>query len=875
MLFLFFAFLYSTLALSQENNVWMGSLSLSLLPDGGTFTMHGYAHEDRWVALPGETGTWPYSVQEGDNHLLIIDKEGIPHTLLTKGHHTIEGVFSWVHIPKSIKTPTHLGIITAHQNQVSIPIWRAGHRTWLSPDALPLQSETVERFESTQGHQTTLSIHSDGPAHTISIPRPETKTPLVNIETTSPYWYKNNTLHMYLSSGQHHVTLTTKGEKRLEKKTTAKLHIHRIIHSTEDAVLVEDFWKGDRDGDLLVYPENPTILAAGSTPVQHRQYQSKNTPLSTPINPEYIESTHTTIIFPGHHRVFVSFPILNIFLCLLTALLLWKDHSIKQRRLLLFSTLLCIIISPFAILFCICWIALQSLFFHNASKEHIKIRALGSLGIFAGIVMLNISPMTTHITEINDIVPSLYWIESPVLFMLSIIATSIFAFVLYKNMNIAVLLLIFAILPRSSFAQSGFPLCSVSLEDEVITISGQVHQAQEGEWFAPGPIGSIQVEQIIVDGEEFYAFRKTEDRFLALFLPQGISEFKIHGTYRSPFGLQFPQQASRLDFSSSTHQIEGLEEDHSHQKTLFFWKKTSPDTIIQNPTLHMNVYVAASQTTIKYTITQHKGTKIYHQPSWYHHNQELETKATHQVFPSSKSHTWEERFPTPSAVSFSVPQSNQYEYRAQITCAEHIVCTKDNALWNKHSPWYEQQSISIQQQSTKERLPWIQSSWNASLGFWKAPTHHSKIVQVINHTPDTIFIVLESPHITYISMCLLFCLGCSFLLAKYTSSPLNFMEWLWISTGSYTLHPLALPYAILCILGMTNRWMKYLCLIGLAIIAYTTTLGSTTWLSDQTVIAIHTDLAYQGLCVWLLGAFFFLHTLKLPQKSMKVGGSQT
>lgn len=866
-----------TLVFAQENNVWMGSLDFSLFSDGGSFTMQGYVDEDTWIALPGETGTWPYSVQAQEEYLLIVDRGGIPHTFVQKGHHTINGVFSWVRVPQSIKTPRDIGLVTATKDERSLSVHRNKNRIWYTPETMSSQNDDLDIVRTKNDQSIRYAIHNNGIARIHSIPVEYTTNQLRSIETTSSYWYKESMLHLYLSSGKHDVVLTKTLRENTEKTTTlqSKIHLQRTIKSRDGQYTIIDNWSGYREHDLLLYPEQPQILYAGSAPAEYVHIQPKHTPQNLPTNIETLDTTHTVLLFPGHERAFISWPFITFSLWFLTLLLLWKHDSIRQRRLLLFSMFLCIAISPIAILFCIVWIASQSIRAHLSSEEHIKIFSLCAFSIFAGIVMVSISPDTTHIIAHNNIIFDVYWIESQVLFSMSIVATMLFGFVLYKNIAPSSLLIFLFLLPRPSLADSGFPLCSIQLENDSIILSGQVHQSQEGEWIAPGPIGNLRVHTIIVDGEEFHAFRTTEHRFLSLFLPKGISEFEIHGSYTAPFGLHFPQQAARLDFSSSTHQIEGLEEDHSHQKTLFFWKETAPDIIGRKPRLHMDIHITPSKTTIRYTITNHKGTQTYHQPSWHNHNQELKTKATHQVFPSKAQHTWEEVVPTPDNLSFAIPESHQYEYLAVLSCTQGSLCMQGNSLWKNQAQWLAQVPISIQTVPPKEQLTWIVVPQKTPNGIWTIPDNNPNIQQVINHDPNTVFILFNTPNITYMSLCILLCFGCSFLLAKYTTSPLNLMEWLWISIGSYFLHPLALPFCILCVLCTKQRWMKYLSILGLAFIAYTATLGITSWSPAHTVLAINTTLMYEGIGVWLIGTFFFIHTLQLPQQSMEIGGSQS
>ena len=104
-------------------DTWMGTLSLSVFPDGASFLLQGYVSQETWIPLPGETGTWPYLVQEEEDNLLIIEKEGIPHTLLTKGNHSISGMFSWIDVPTQVRVPPSVGMVYIEKTQNPFPFF--------------------------------------------------------------------------------------------------------------------------------------------------------------------------------------------------------------------------------------------------------------------------------------------------------------------------------------------------------------------------------------------------------------------------------------------------------------------------------------------------------------------------------------------------------------------------------------------------------------------------------------------------------------------------------------------------------------------------------------------------------------------------------
>ena len=136
--------------------------------------------------------------------------------------------------------------------------------------------------------------------------------------------------------------------------------------------------------------------------------------------------------------------------------------------------------------------------------------------------------------------------------------------------------------------------------------------------------------------------------------------------------------------------------------------------------------------------------------------------------------------------------------------------------------------------------------------------------------PKRFFFPIDNSNLLLGSMKILFCLLFSFVLAKHTHSPLNIMEWIWILLGSAFFNILLVPFAILCILGFSHLWLRYVYTIILAFIASTTSMGISSWNSKQAVLAVDSETITQLIGVWLLGVFFFLHTFELPQKPMKI-----
>ena len=269
----------------------------------------------------------------------------------------------------------------------------------------------------------------------------------------------------------------------------------------------------------------------------------------------------------------------------------------------------------------------------------------------------------------------------------------------------------------------------------------------------------------MVDGVPFHAFRKTEDNFIALFLPKGISEFVLEGTYNTPFGIYFPQQASRLNFSSSTHQIEGLEKDHSHQKTLFFWTDEAPHIFSKKSNVNINISISATQTIFQYQIEGHTGNQTYLLPEWYEQSTELETQQSKELFPATETFTWNEKIPTPKSLHFSPPNQQQYNLHITLDCMNTILCTYEDQPFDSESPLAPLQSIHISpispspQKKTLTLLPeyHILSSTNRyernvhTENLWLANRiPNQDWDHAHDHDPQTVFIPIGSSQITYL-----------------------------------------------------------------------------------------------------------------------------
>lgn len=888
---------------------WMGELSLSFLEDGASFQLQGFVERETWVPLPGEIGSWPYLVQENEQNLFIIEQNGIPHTLLRKGHHNIQGMFSWIEMPHQLRIPKSIVFVHVQKENHNIPFLRLSDRIWVldgqQENSLlsPKEELSITRKMYEQKIETILSIQSTGRSHIYEWPISLVEgSTLFNIQSQSPYWYKQNTLFMLLEEGEHTFIIQEKNAQpptTLENKAKGEtwivhslqeesIFLQRSILRQEEYLYITDNWSGIRTKDHLLYPQNnPTLLKKGDAKQIHMRRQLHTEEMFATISSENVH-IQTKIHHPASIRAFSEWPIVAFLLWFLLCLILWKQDSIRHRRYFALASFPAIFLSSASLLFLIgiCSVFTPIKTLTNKKKETLCLVVAAS---WMGIIAQSIAPselisFTTH--NPND----LFWLESSTIMSLACISLVGIGILLWRNLIIlGILLFCFLSSSQKAYATTGFPLCSISLEEENITISGQIHQTQAGEWIAPGPVSSITPQKISIDGQSFSAFRLTEDRFLALYLEEGIFEFVIEGTYTAPFSVYFPERAEQINFSSSTHQVEGIRADLSHEKTLFFWKESPPEQISSPPQLNIHVFVQSSEIVIDFSIQNHTGTETYGLPSWYA-EEEIPTKESQTLFASHSSYSWQEKISTPSSLRFIVPENEQYRSLISVECALDVLCMHNYQAVQANSIWNQQESILIrpvsptdhhkslfllpqQCYSTKDSLDCMAIRKNT---MWLKDSIDEKEWDIAyDRDPETTFFVLTSAHQQYMCFSLLLCCVFSFILAKNQSSRLNLSEWLWISIGSYIVHPLLLPLSIIFVLYLEKWYVHLLYILVLLAVVSIVPLGTDSWHTNAPVLCIPTEILTYLLWIWILGIFFFLQSFQFAKQSMEIGRSES
>ncbi|MGB1310352.1 MAG: hypothetical protein ACPG47_04040, partial [Leucothrix sp.] len=120
---------------------WPSQLDLQLSNSGGTFSQQWQVFDETLVRLPGDTAHWPQNVKSQQGELLVESRKGMPYVRLAAGTHTLQGLFRWSKLPKSLKVTPESGLVNLHVNNKPIkhPQFNQQGQLWLTQGL----SETV------------------------------------------------------------------------------------------------------------------------------------------------------------------------------------------------------------------------------------------------------------------------------------------------------------------------------------------------------------------------------------------------------------------------------------------------------------------------------------------------------------------------------------------------------------------------------------------------------------------------------------------------------------------------------------------------------------------------------------------------------------
>ena len=200
----------------KHNCSWQGSLEIQLAEDEMQFTQTGQLDAHGWVQLPGDSSLWPINIQVNNQHLPVLERDGVPQVYVQKGSFVITGTISWGSIPNQLQVPVDSGIIRIHQDQQ----WRTTTTEQngivilsANPSDSNAQPPIIEVSRLLKDSnppilRTLLNIQNIGTLQQISLGRiAHPQTPLIEITTQLPYWFDNDELWVSVPTGTHQLSL--------------------------------------------------------------------------------------------------------------------------------------------------------------------------------------------------------------------------------------------------------------------------------------------------------------------------------------------------------------------------------------------------------------------------------------------------------------------------------------------------------------------------------------------------------------------------------------------------------------------------------------------------------------------------------------------
>ncbi len=113
--------------------VWPARLELRLDERGGSFEQVFFAEVESVVRLPGDTRTWPESVEVDGRPAAVFPAKGQPSARLAPGRHRVRGRFVWADLPQVLRIPPQTGLVELwlRGEAVPFPTRDAQGRLWL------------------------------------------------------------------------------------------------------------------------------------------------------------------------------------------------------------------------------------------------------------------------------------------------------------------------------------------------------------------------------------------------------------------------------------------------------------------------------------------------------------------------------------------------------------------------------------------------------------------------------------------------------------------------------------------------------------------------------------------------------------------------
>jgi hypothetical protein len=120
-------------AADQPICFWPSQLNLAADQQGGSWNATVSVFAESWVPLPGKDGVWPMNVRDGDDAVVVVERDGHPAVKLSAGLHPLSGEFRWEEMPQKILIPKQIGILSlaVEDSEIPIPNWDANGEVWL------------------------------------------------------------------------------------------------------------------------------------------------------------------------------------------------------------------------------------------------------------------------------------------------------------------------------------------------------------------------------------------------------------------------------------------------------------------------------------------------------------------------------------------------------------------------------------------------------------------------------------------------------------------------------------------------------------------------------------------------------------------------
>lgn len=99
---------------------WPGRLDLAADAGGGRFSLDVHVDASSWVALPGDTRSWPQQVTVNRQPATVLQRAGQPMLWLTPGDYQLGGTLPWTTRPARLRVPESIGLVTLSVDGVAV-----------------------------------------------------------------------------------------------------------------------------------------------------------------------------------------------------------------------------------------------------------------------------------------------------------------------------------------------------------------------------------------------------------------------------------------------------------------------------------------------------------------------------------------------------------------------------------------------------------------------------------------------------------------------------------------------------------------------------------------------------------------------------------